>query len=153
MFFYHPQYLQFPWMLSLQLESSKKWHPKKYIKEPSATYVVHSLSSVHVTFLIQIELNFLFHSFGNIFYDIFIFLPLALAYAYTFAFLFLLSISLFQGPNRVVFRLELWLRSCPIETVDKLRSRMLDALADTDSSKSNSRAKSLEFEYKKRTIK
>ena len=50
----------------------------------------------------------------------------------------------------MMFKLELWLRQCTVEVADRLRTKMLDALADTDASKPGSRPKMPEFEYKKR---
>lgn len=54
-----------------------------------------------------------------------------------------------------MFKLELWLRSsCTLEMADKLRKKMLDALADDDGSKPNNRVNKMpEFVYSKRSIK
>ena len=52
-----------------------------------------------------------------------------------------------------MYKLELWLRSGTIETADKIRARMLDALSDSDVSKLNSKNKMPDFEYKRRNAK
>lgn len=64
--------------------------------------------------------------------------------------IFILHSFLFSGPNRVMFKLELWLRAGTSEVADKIRSKMLDALSDNEFSKPNSRTKMPDFDYRRR---
>jgi hypothetical protein len=49
-----------------------------------------------------------------------------------------------------MYKIELWLRSGNVETADRIKARMLDALSDGEASKPNSRVKMPEFEYNRR---
>ena len=70
--------------------------------------------------------------------------PFNLTSTYIFILLFI------PGPNRVMFKLELWLRAGTSEVADKIRSKMLDALSDNEFSKPNSRTKMPDFDYRRR---
>jgi hypothetical protein len=58
-----------------------------------------------------------------------------------------------KGPNagRAMFRIELWLRSHNQDSAEKIKMRMIDALTDGEASKTGSKVKIPEFEFKKRT--
>ena len=55
-----------------------------------------------------------------------------------------------KGTHRLMFRLELWVKSGDKEIADKMRVRLSNALSDGESSKPNSKARVPEFEFKKR---
>jgi Eukaryotic initiation factor 4E len=54
-----------------------------------------------------------------------------------------------KGPNRTMYKIELWLRSGNAEVGDKLRVRMLDVLTDGESSKPGAKIP-FDFEFKRR---
>jgi Eukaryotic initiation factor 4E len=54
-----------------------------------------------------------------------------------------------KGPNRTMYKIELWLRSGNAEVADKLRLRMIEAITDGETSKGGGK-NPLDFEFKRR---
>jgi hypothetical protein len=56
-----------------------------------------------------------------------------------------------KGGNKTMFRMELWLRTASKDVADRIKSKMIDRLAEDDGLKANARLRITDFDFKRRS--